>query len=69
VHLCGGDGNDDGATVVKKIEEQIGGVKLARDFVVEPARGKGERQNKVGAFWDAIRERPGWKKIYGQGLF
>jgi len=69
VWLCGGKANDDGATVVKKIEEHIGGLKLARDFVFEPARGKGEKQSKLAAFWDAIRERPSWKKIYGEGLY
>jgi hypothetical protein len=69
VSLCGGDINDDGATVVKKIEDHIGGLKLVRDFVVEPARGDGEKQSKVGAFWDAMRERPSWKKIYGEGLY
>ena len=68
--LCGGNANDDGGTVVKKIEDHIqGGLKLTRDFVVEPARGDGEKQSKVGAFWDAMRERPSWKKIYGEGLY
>lgn len=66
--LCGGNGNEDGATVVKKIEEKVG-VKLARDFVVEPGRGKGEKQSKLGAFWDGIRERMSWKKIYDGGVY
>jgi hypothetical protein len=69
VCLCGGNVNDDGATIVKMLEDYIGGVKLARDFVVEPARGKGEKQSKLGAFWDVMRERPSWKKIYEDGLY
>lgn len=66
--LCGGNVHDDGATVVKKIENHIG-VKLARDFVAEPAREKGEKESKIGVFWDAMRERPSFKKIYAEGLY
>jgi hypothetical protein len=69
VCLCGGNGNEDGGRVVKKIEEHIGGLQVARDFVAEPARGKGEKQSKLGAFWDGIRERASWQTIYGQGLY
>jgi len=69
VSLCGGNINDDGSTVVMKIEDHIGGVKLARDFVAEPAREKGEKQSKIGVFWDAMRERPSFKKIYKEGLY
>ncbi|KAJ2967183.1 hypothetical protein NUW54_g13583 [Trametes sanguinea] len=27
-----------------------------------------ERQNKLAAFWDAVKERPSWKKVYANGL-
>lgn len=27
-----------------------------------------ERQSRFAAFWDAIRERPSWKKVYADGL-
>ena len=53
---------------MKRIEEKVG-VKLARDFVVEPGRGKGEKQSKLGVFWDGIRERVSWKKIYEGGVY
>ncbi|KAJ3506893.1 hypothetical protein NLJ89_g6613 [Agrocybe chaxingu] len=73
VKLAGGTASDDGATVVRKVEEHIGGgFRLARDFLSEQATRenlKEEKKAKVAAFWDAIRERASWRKIYGDGLF
>ena len=73
VRLCGGTPNDDGNTIVKKLEEHIGGgFKLPREYLSELARRenpKPEKQAKIGAFWDAVRERPSWKKVYGGGLY
>lgn len=68
VHLCGGEGSDDGKTVVKKIEGQTG-VKLPRDFLTRREAAQAEKETKLGAFWDVIRERPSWRKIYGEGLY
>ena len=28
----------------------------------------GELQSKLAAFWDLVKERPSWKKIYGGSL-
>ncbi|KAI0639452.1 hypothetical protein C8Q77DRAFT_1081262 [Trametes polyzona] len=77
--LSGADASEDGNTVLGKIEAHIGdGFTLPKDFSVAEARRRAgiaatnvdstERQNKLAAFWDAVKERPSWKKIYGNGL-
>ncbi|EAU93133.1 hypothetical protein CC1G_12668 [Coprinopsis cinerea okayama7 len=69
VKLAGGSVDDDGKTVVEKLEKYVGAVlALPRDFSGD-AGGRGEKQAKLGAFWDALKERPSWQKLYGQGLF
>jgi len=72
VKLAGGTASDDGNTIVKKLEDHIGvGFKLPRDFVADQAKRDGgkDKQSKVAAFWDAVRERPSWRKVYAEGLF
>ncbi|KAF8168124.1 hypothetical protein B0H34DRAFT_47293 [Crassisporium funariophilum] len=73
VKLAGGTVDEDGSTVVKKVEEYIGdGFKVPRDFQTEQVRrenAKEEKQAKLSAFWDAIRERPSWRKVYVDGLY
>lgn len=54
--LAGGTSSDDGHAIVKKLEEYIGG-------------GFKVGEDKLGAFWDAVRERKSWQKVYGGGLF
>lgn len=49
-----------------------------KDFSVAEARRRAglpvtdpeskERQNRLAAFWDAMRERPSFKKVYKDGL-
>ena len=51
--LAGGTNSDDGPTIVKKLEAYIG------------SEFKGE---KLSGFWDAVRERKSWQKVYGGGL-
>lgn len=64
----GGTKDDNGETIVAKLEEYIGGgFVMPRDFVGDQVRP--EKQTKIGAFWDTIRERPGWKKVYTEGLY
>ncbi|KAF8905560.1 hypothetical protein CPB84DRAFT_1676689 [Gymnopilus junonius] len=71
--LAGATKEDDGSTVVSKLEKRIGGgFGLPRDFITEQARrenSKTDRVTKVGAFWDALRERGSWKKVYETGLY
>lgn len=73
VKLAGGTKDDNGEIIIVKLEEYIGGgLVIPRDFLAEQVRrenAKDEKQTKIGAFWDAVRERPGWKKVYGNGLY
>lgn len=77
--LSGAVASDDGNTAVGKIELHIGGgFSLPKDFTVAEARRRAglaatnldstERQNKLAAFWDVMKERPSWKKVYANGL-
>ena len=78
-NLSGATASDDGNTAVAKIEAHVGdGFSLVREFSVAEARRRAgipvtgveptERQSKLAAFWDAVKERPSWKKVYGEGL-
>ena len=70
VKLVGGTKDDNGETVVMKLEEYIGGgFVIPRDFPADQVRSESGKQTKIGAFWDTIRERPGWKKVYADGLY
>lgn len=77
--LSGASVSDDGNTAVAKIEAHVGdSFSLSREFSVAEARRRAgipvtgveptERQSKLAAFWDAVKERPSWKKVYGEGL-
>ncbi|THH01810.1 hypothetical protein EW026_g956 [Hermanssonia centrifuga] len=77
--LSSATGSEEGNDVVNKIEAHIGGsFSLPKDFSVAEARRRAglpstnvsptERQSRFAAFWDAIRERPSWKKVYADGL-
>ncbi|THH34173.1 hypothetical protein EUX98_g116 [Antrodiella citrinella] len=79
VKLAGGTASDDGDTITKKLEVHIGGAfKLPNDFSVAEARRRAglpagtaqpnDRQARVAAFWDAMKERSSWKKVYADGL-
>ncbi|TCD71561.1 hypothetical protein EIP91_008942 [Steccherinum ochraceum] len=79
VKLAGGTVSDDGDTITKKLEAHIGGsFKLPEDFNVAEARRRAglpagsaqptDSQSRIAAFWDAMKERPSWKKVYADGL-
>jgi glutathione S-transferase len=77
--ISGVDVSDTGAVALAKIEARVGsGFVLPRDFespaetqrtptagIEPPVPAK---QARLAAFWDAIRERPSWQKVYGSGL-
>lgn len=78
--LSGATASDDGNTVVHKIETHVGNsFTLPKDFSVAEARRRAglpalnvaphERQSRFAAFWDAMKERPSWKKVYADGLY
>lgn len=77
--LSGATQHDDGNTITAKIEAHVGGgFTLSKEFSVAEARRRAgipangaestERQSKIAAFWDTVKERPSWKKVYGEGL-
>lgn len=74
--LSGGRITDEGDVAITKVEAHIGSeFKFARDFATPLAGGAprqdGNRpayQSKLAAFWDAIRERASFKKVYANGL-
>jgi len=83
VHLSGGDASNAGDEAVAKLEAKIGGQEFAKEFLVlavdsekqaTPTGGTGladtaRKQSKLAAFWDAMKERPSWQKVYEDGLF
>jgi len=78
VVLSGGRMNEEGDVVITKIESHVGSeFHLTRDFTALPAaagapRQDGRRpayQSKLAAFWDAIRERSSFRKVYANGLY
>lgn len=56
VKASGGTALDDGKAVVALVAKHAG-------FSFEVG------DTKLGGFWDAIKERDGWKKVYGKGLW
>ncbi|KAI0756942.1 hypothetical protein C8Q80DRAFT_1215734 [Daedaleopsis nitida] len=77
--LSGGTASDDGNTVIAKIEAHIGsGFTLPKDFSIAEARRRAgipvngtestEQQSKLATFWDTMKERASWKKVYGTEL-
>jgi glutathione S-transferase len=57
VWLAGGSAGDDGKTTVQKLGEAIGEERVE------------ERRTKIGTYWDQVRERESWKKVYGAVVF
>ncbi|KAJ7783758.1 hypothetical protein DFH07DRAFT_789022 [Mycena maculata] len=67
VILAGGTAGDDGSVAIGKVEEYCGCV-LGKDFQVVDARQKDiAAVSKLAAFWDAMRQRESWKKVYRTG--
>lgn len=70
IYLAGATAEDDGRTAIEKLEKRIGEEELLPHEVKWNGleREGGESQSKLSAFWDLVKERPSWKKIYGAGL-
>ncbi|KAG5639225.1 hypothetical protein H0H81_005299 [Sphagnurus paluster] len=63
VSLSGGTYEDDGQTAIGKLETHIGdGFGLVKD-------AEEESKSKLCVFWDAVRGRGSWKRVYGEGIF
>jgi glutathione S-transferase len=75
ISLSGGRITDDGDVAITKVEARIGPeFHLARDFATPAggARREGghpDCQSKLAAFWDAMRERSSFTKVYAKGLY
>lgn len=74
VVLSGGQINEEGDAVVTRIESHIGsGFQLTGNLAALPTNGvprqDGAYQSKMAAFWDAMRERSSFKKVYAHGLY
>jgi hypothetical protein len=70
--------NDEGDVAITKVESHIGSeFYFVRDSAAFPVAGgtpqqDGGRpayQSKLAAFWDAMRERSSFKKVYTNGLY
>lgn len=77
--LSGATPSEDGNAVLAKIEAHVGdGLTLMKEFSIAEARRRAgipaagveptERQSKLAAFWDSVKERSSWKRVYGEGL-
>jgi len=79
--LTGGLPADDGNTIVAKIESRLK-CTFTQDISVVQARRRagldaggplptdsGQRQSRLAALWDSVKERDSWKKVYANGLY
>ncbi|KAK0208233.1 hypothetical protein DFS33DRAFT_424753 [Desarmillaria ectypa] len=56
VKLAGGATTDDGSVVVGRLQQYVGtGFKLGQ-------------KGRLSEYWEAMKERPSWKKVYAEGL-
>ncbi|KIL70852.1 hypothetical protein M378DRAFT_67122 [Amanita muscaria Koide BX008] len=67
MHLCGVTADDDGRKAVEKLEKRMGQEQLL-PREVKRAERKGDEGSKLEVFWETVKERPSWKKVYGSGL-
>ena len=70
--LSGATGADDGEAMLQRVEAHVGGgLALPRDFApVGPAAAEPRPAgSRLAAFWDAVKERPSWKKVYKAGIY
>ncbi|KAJ6519794.1 hypothetical protein C8R45DRAFT_1119123 [Mycena sanguinolenta] len=66
VMLAGGSAEEDGSTAIGKVEQHLGGdLVLPKDFQGGDLRQKDSAAvSKLAAYWDAMKERASWKKVY-----
>ncbi|KAK0198339.1 hypothetical protein F5146DRAFT_1019172 [Armillaria mellea] len=56
VKLAGGTMTNDGSAAVERLQHHVG-----TEF-------KLDQKGRLSEYWDAMRERPSWKKVYAEGL-
>ncbi|KAG1749965.1 uncharacterized protein EDB91DRAFT_1235415 [Suillus paluster] len=69
VRLAGGSPSDDGDVAIKKVEKHIGnGFVFPEDFLSSAfspfTEEKPVARSKLAAFWDAMKTRSSWKRVY-----
>ncbi|KAG1769202.1 hypothetical protein EDD22DRAFT_997199 [Suillus occidentalis] len=69
VRLAGGSPSDDGDIAIKRVEKHIGnGFVFPKDFLSSAfspfTEEKAVARSKLAAFWDAMKSRSSWNKIY-----
>jgi glutathione S-transferase len=65
VKLAGGSSADEGNRAIGLLESHLGGgFRLPKDY--EPQRADGD-ESKLAAFWDVMKARGSWSKVYGDG--
>ncbi|KAG2072618.1 hypothetical protein BDR04DRAFT_1141575 [Suillus decipiens] len=69
VRLAGGSPSDDGDVAIKRVENRIGnGFVFPEDFLSAAfspfTEEKAVARSKLAAFWDAMKSRSSWKKVY-----
>ncbi|KAG2150031.1 hypothetical protein BD769DRAFT_1624570 [Suillus cothurnatus] len=69
VRLAGGSPFDDGDVAIKRVEKRIGnGFVFPEDFLSSTfspfTEEKAVARSKLAAFWDAMKSRSSWKKVY-----
>jgi glutathione S-transferase len=75
IMLSGGRITDDGDVAITKIEAHIEPeFHFTRDFAAPAGgarqdEGRPASQSKLAAFWDAMRERSSFQKVYANGLY
>lgn len=76
---CGASASDDGDAIIAQLEAKVGGnfafpkdyqTTAVADAKVDPALAvtPGAKRVKLAAFWDEMKARPSWKKVYAAGL-
>ncbi|KAG2751969.1 hypothetical protein P692DRAFT_20830415 [Suillus brevipes Sb2] len=70
VKLAGGSPSDDGDIAIKRVEKHIGNeFVFPKDFLSSSAfspftEEKAVARSKLAAFWDAMKSRSSWNKVY-----
>jgi len=73
VSLAGGTASDNGITVIEKLEKHMGSSLALPTNSQSPgsrpaAAEQPSAKTKLAVYWDAVKERPSWKKVYANGL-
>jgi len=67
VLLAGGSPEEDGNTVIGKLESHVGnGLSIPK--TTKTVGEETVSKSKLAEFWDAVKQRDSWQKVYSNGL-